>query len=103
MSVDSKFSHLAWIKTPRKAGGLGDINAPVLSDLTKEISRSYDVLLEDAGVALRGTVIIDGNGTVRNHSAYDLPVGRNVDETLRCIEGLQFADEHGEVSCRLRP
>lgn len=96
-SVDSKFSHLAWINTPRKEGGLGEMKIPIISDLTKSISRDYGVLLENDGVALRGTFIIDPKGILRQITINDLPVGRNVDETLRLLEATQFADKHGEV------
>jgi len=75
-SVDSHFTHLAWIKTPRKEGGLGKMNIPLVSDLTKEISRSYGVLLEDQGITLRGLFIIDPQGVIRQITINDLPVGR---------------------------
>ncbi|ORX99918.1 AhpC/TSA family protein [Basidiobolus meristosporus CBS 931.73] len=96
-SVDSEFSHFAWVNTPRKEGGLGNMEIPILSDITKKISRDYGVLLEDAGVALRGLFIIDPKQNVRIMQVNDLPVGRSVDETLRLVEALQFTDIHGEV------
>ena len=95
-SIDSKFTHLAWINTPRKQGGLGGINYPLVSDLTKQIATAYDVLL-GGGVALRGSFIIDPKGIVRQATVNDLPVGRNVDEALRLIEAFQFTDKNGEV------
>lgn len=82
-SVDSGFTHLAWIKTDRKAGGLGTINIPLLSDLTHRISKDYGVYIDDLGHTLRGLFIIDGNGILRQITMNDLPVGRSVDETLR--------------------
>uniref|UniRef100_A0A3B3C943 Thioredoxin-dependent peroxide reductase, mitochondrial n=1 Tax=Oryzias melastigma TaxID=30732 RepID=A0A3B3C943_ORYME len=97
VSVDSHFTHLAWINTPRKAGGLGNIHIPLLSDLNKQISRDYGVLLEGPGIALRGLFIIDPNGVVRHMSVNDLPVGRCVDETLRLVRAFQFVETHGEV------
>eukprot|EP01027_Heterolobosea_sp_BB2_P020985 GEZU01029989.1.p1 GENE.GEZU01029989.1~~GEZU01029989.1.p1 ORF type:complete len:198 (+),score=85.45 GEZU01029989.1:77-670(+) len=97
ISVDSEYSHLAWINTPRKQGGLGQMNIPIISDITKQISRDYGVLLEDAGVALRGLFIIDDKGILRQITINDLPVGRSVDETLRLIKAFKFTDEHGEV------
>jgi len=97
VSVDSHFSHLAWINTPRKQGGLGEMKYPLLADLTKQISKDYGVLLEDAGIALRGLFIIDPKGIVRQITINDLPVGRSVDETLRLVEAFQFVDKHGEV------
>lgn len=97
VSVDSHFSHLAWVNTPRKDGGLGKLDYPLLADLTKKISRDYGVLLEDAGISLRGLFIIDPKGVVRQITINDLPVGRSVDETLRLIKAFKFTDEHGEV------
>ena len=96
-SVDSHFSHLAWTNMPRKKGGLGKMNIPLLSDLNKSVSRDYGVLLEDAGIALRGLFIIDGKGVLRYSGINDLPVGRSVDEVLRLVEAFQFTDKHGEV------
>lgn len=96
-SVDSQFSHLAWTQLPRNKGGLGKMNIPIVADLTKQISRDYGVLLEDAGVALRGLFIIDDKGILRQITMNDLPVGRSVDETLRLVQAFQFTDKHGEV------
>lgn len=96
ISVDSKFSHLAWRNTPIDQGGIGPIHFPLVSDLTKEIARDYGVLVNDA-VALRGTFIIDKAGIVRHATLNDLPIGRNVDETLRIIDALQFTETNGEV------
>lgn len=97
VSVDSQFSHFAWRNTPVNQGGIGPVKFPLVADLTKNIARDYDVLLEEAGVALRGTFIIDGNFAVRSATVNDLPLGRNVDETLRTLEALNFHEEHGEV------
>jgi len=96
-SVDSHFSHLAWTETPRNKGGLGTMKIPILSDLTKQVSRDYGVLLEDAGISLRGLFIIDDKGILRQITVNDLPVGRSVDETLRLVQAFQFTDKHGEV------
>ncbi|KAL1934384.1 hypothetical protein VTP01DRAFT_6566 [Rhizomucor pusillus] len=96
-STDSEFSHLAWINTPRKQGGLGEMNIPIVADKTKKVARDYGVLIEDAGVALRGLFIIDPNGIVRQITINDLPVGRSVDEVLRLVEAFQFTDKYGEV------
>src|SRR6476469_6361699 len=85
VSVDSKFSHLAWIRTPRADGGLGGLKYPLVSDITKKISTDYGVLL-DGGVALRGTFLIDKNGILRHALINDLPLGRNIDEALRMID-----------------
>jgi len=97
ISTDSHFSHLAWISQPRKQGGLGGLSYPLVSDFSKNISRDYGVLIEEAGIALRGLFIIDPTGVVRQMSVNDLPVGRSVDETLRLIKAFQFVEQHGEV------
>ncbi len=95
-SVDSHFTHLAWKNTPRKEGGIGQIRYPLISDLTKSISRDYGVLLE-GGVALRGLFLIDKEGKVRHALINDLPIGRSVDEALRTLDALQFHEQHGDV------
>jgi alkyl hydroperoxide reductase subunit AhpC len=97
VSTDSHFSHLAWLNTPRKEGGLGGLKYPLLADKSMKVGRDYGVLLEDAGVTLRGLFIIDRNQTLRQITVNDLPVGRSVDETLRLVQAFQFTDEHGEV------
>ncbi len=97
VSVDSQFSHLAWVNTPRNEGGLGGLDYPLVSDLSKEISKSYDVLLEEEGVALRGLFLIDREGVVQHQLVNNLPLGRNVDEAIRIVDALQFVEEHGEV------
>ncbi|MBL0954257.1 MAG: peroxiredoxin [Leptospira sp.] len=100
VSVDSEFSHLAWKKTPKKEGGIGEIKYPLIADKTKEIAKSFGVLIEsgpDAGVALRGTFIIDPQGVIRQATVNDLPVGRNIEEALRLIKAFQFVEKHGEV------
>ncbi|KAJ9592031.1 hypothetical protein L9F63_001410 [Diploptera punctata] len=102
VSTDSHFSHLGWINTPRKAGGLGPINYPLLSDFNKKISRDYDVLIDSVGIALRGLYIIDPKGVLIQMTVNDLPVGRSVDETLRLIKAFQFCRETWRsLSCKL--
>ncbi len=96
VSVDSHYTHLAWKKTPRAAGGIGPINYPLISDLDKNIARSFGVLL-DKGIALRGLFLMDKKGVVRHALINDLPLGRNVDEALRLVNALQFTETHGEV------
>ena len=95
-SVDSQYSHLAWIKTPRAEGGLGGLKYPLVSDITKKISQDYGVLLE-GGIALRGLFLIDKHGVVRAMTVHDLPLGRSVDEALRVLDALQHFEKHGEV------
>ncbi|UCD30502.1 MAG: peroxiredoxin [Planctomycetota bacterium] len=95
-SIDSQFTHLAWKSTPRKQGGLGEIKYPLLSDLNKQASCSYRVLL-GGGVAARGIFIIDDKGILQSYTVNNLAVGRSVDEALRLIQAYQFVAEHGEV------
>lgn len=96
VSVDSKYSHLAWKNTEVNKGGIGQVKYPLVSDLTKSIARDYDVLMGDA-VALRGTFLIDQEGMVRHQLINDLPLGRNIEEAIRMIDALKFFQEHGEV------
>jgi len=76
---------MQWCAMPRNKGGLGDMEIPLIGDISKKLSEDYDVKLKN-GVALRGTFIIDGKGILRHKSINDLPVGRNVDEVLRLVE-----------------
>lgn len=96
-SCDSHFSHLAWCKQPRKQGGLGDMNIPLLADKSGKIARDYGVYDEETGIPFRGLFIIDGKQNLRQMTVNDLPVGRSVDETLRLVQAFQYTDEHGEV------
>lgn len=96
VSIDSQFSHWAWKNTPVQQGGIGNIQYPLVADLDKSISRQYGVLL-DAGIALRGTFLIDRDGLVRHAVVNDLPLGRNIDEALRMVDALQFHEQHGDV------
>lgn len=96
VSVDSQFSHFAWKNTAVENGGIGQVRYPLVADLTKEISKAYDVLL-DGGVALRGSFLIDTDGTVRHAVINDLPLGRNIDEMLRMVDTMLFTNEFGEV------
>ena len=97
VSIDSQFSHLAWKNTPVEQGGIGDIGYPLVSDLTKQISRDYGVLFEGAGIALRGTFLIDREGVIKHMVVNDLGLGRNIDEALRMVDALQHLERHGEV------
>jgi alkyl hydroperoxide reductase subunit AhpC len=99
-SIDSVFSHLAWWNTSRKEGGISGVKIPLLADVTREVAKAYDVLIEDgadAGVTLRGLFIVDPEGKLRHITMNDLPVGRSVDEALRVIQALRFNAEHGDV------
>ena len=96
VSIDSHFTHLAWTNVPREQGGIGKVSYPLVADLSKSISESYDVLC-DGGIALRGLFLIDKEGTVRHQVVNDLPLGRNVDEAIRMVKALQFFEQNGEV------
>jgi peroxiredoxin 2/4 len=96
VSVDSHYTHLAWKNTPPGEGGLGQVKYPLVADLDKNISRAYEVLINDS-VALRGLFLIDKEGTIRHAVINDLPLGRSVDEALRMLDALQFTEAHGEV------
>ncbi len=96
VSVDSQFSHFAWRETPVEEGGIGRIKFPLVADLSKQISRDFDVLLNES-VALRGSFLIGIDGTVRHAVINDLPLGRNVDEMLRMVDAMLFTNEYGEV------
>ncbi|CAI5735026.1 unnamed protein product [Hyaloperonospora brassicae] len=97
VSCDSPESHLAWTRLPRQKGGLGKMDIPIVSDLTKLISAKYGVLVEQDGVALRGLFIMDKQGVLQQITINNMPIGRSVDETLRLLKALQFVEEHGEV------
>ena len=96
VSIDSKFSHLAWRNTDRKQGGLGEISYPLIGDLSKQICKDYDVLA-DFGVAFRGLFLIDKDGVIQHQVINNLPLGRNIDEALRMVDALKFHEDNGEV------
>ncbi|MGE4397970.1 MAG: peroxiredoxin [Campylobacterales bacterium] len=96
VSIDSHFTHLAWKNTPVEKGGIGKVGYPMVADLDKSISQNYGVLL-DAGIALRGSFLLDKDGTVRHAVINDLPLGRNIDEMLRVVDAMLFTNEYGEV------
>ncbi|KAA1476385.1 peroxiredoxin [Dentipellis sp. KUC8613] len=98
VSTDSEYTHFAWSTTPRASGGLGpNLQLPLLADRAWTLARSYGVLLEEDGVALRGQFLIDPKGVLRQATINDLPVGRSVDEALRLVKAFRFTEEHGEV------
>jgi peroxiredoxin (alkyl hydroperoxide reductase subunit C) len=96
-SVDSKFSHFAWLNTSRSKGGIQGVTYPLISDINKTIAKDYDVLTPDGSVALRGLFLIDREGVVKHQVVNDLGLGRNIDEVLRIVDALQFTEEFGEV------
>lgn len=97
ISIDSQFTHNAWRNTPVKQGGIGPVGYTLVADVSHSICQSYGVEHPEAGVAFRGTFLIDEQGVVRSEIVNDLPLGRNVDEFIRLVDALQFTEEHGEV------
>lgn len=97
VSIDSQFSHHAWRETPVNKGGIGAVKYSLVADVKQTIVKAYDVLHPEAGVALRGSFLIDEQGIVRHQVINDLPLGRNIDEMLRMIDALDFHEKHGEV------
>jgi peroxiredoxin (alkyl hydroperoxide reductase subunit C) len=96
VSVDSTYSHLAWKKTPEEEGGIGPVQFPMVSDLTKDISRAYGILTE-AGVSLRATFLVDRGGIVRHATVNEMDLGRSVQELLRTLDAVRHIDETGEL------
>ena len=109
-SIDSKFSHWAWLNTPKNKGGIQGVTYPLVADLSKTIAENYDVLAGEydvdeegnaafsgAPVAYRGLFLIDKEGVVRHQVINDLPLGRSVDEALRMVDALNYFEKHGEV------
>ena len=97
VSMDSEFVHNAWRNTAIDDGGIGPVQYPMIADIKHDIMRAYGVEFPEAGVALRGSFLVDKNGVVRHQAVNDLPLGRNVDEMLRMVDALQFHEEHGDV------
>ncbi|EPL6455434.1 peroxiredoxin C [Providencia rettgeri] len=97
VSFDSEFVHNAWRKIPVDNGGIGEVKYPMVADIKREIMKAYGIEHPEAGVALRGSFLVDKNGVVRHQVVNDLPLGRNIDEMLRMVDALQFHEEHGDV------
>jgi peroxiredoxin 2/4 len=96
-SVDSVYSHFAWLNTPKAKGGIEGVTYPLVSDLNKTIARDYDVLVPNDGIAYRALFLIDKQGIIRHQLVNDLPLGRSVDEALRMLDALIFFEKNGEV------
>ncbi len=97
VSIDSEFTHYAWRNTPVDKGGIGEVGFPIVADKTHRICQAYGIEHPEAGVALRGSFLVDKNGIVQHQVVNNLPLGREVDEMLRMVDALQFTEEHGEV------
>jgi len=96
-SVDSPYTHLAWLNTPKEQGGIQGVTYPLVSDMNKKIAESFGVLVENEGIAYRGLFLIDQDQVVRHQLVNDLPLGRNIDEALRILDALLFFEKNGEV------
>ena len=90
VSVDSKFSHFAWLNTDKNQGGIKGVKYALVSDLKKEIAEAYDVVEENMGVAFRGLFLIDKEQTVQHQVVNNLPLGRNIDEAIRMVKFVQL-------------
>jgi len=97
VSIDSQFTHNAWRNTPINEGGIGPVKYAMVADVKHDICQAYDVEHPEAGVAFRGSFLIDAQGVVRHQVVNDLPLGRNIDDMLRMVDALNFHEEHGEV------
>lgn len=96
-STDSEYALNAWNNAAESDGGLGGVSMPLVSDASHTLSRDYGVLVEDAGIALRGTFIIDPQGVLQQVTINNASVGRSVEETIRLLDAFQFVAENGEV------
>lgn len=96
-SIDSVFTHHAWLNTPISKGGIEGVTYPIVSDIHKTIAKDYGVLCEKEGIAYRGLFLIDKEGIVRHQLVNDLPLGRSVDEAIRTLDALIYFENNGEV------
>jgi len=109
-STDTEQSHWGWLQLEKKQGGIKGITYPIVADTNKTISANYDVLngeyfydeqnqmqATDELIAYRATFIVDKNGVVQHQLVNNLPLGRNIDETLRTLDALIFNEQNGEV------
>ena len=96
-SVDSQFTHRAWAQVDRSEGGIKGVNYPLLADISKKIARDYGVLMEDAGIALRGLFMINKDGELKHATINHLDLGRNIDEVLRLLDAIDHSEQYGEV------
>jgi len=97
ISVDSHFTHLAWVSQPRSQGGIEGTTFPLISDLGKQITQDYDVEVPDSSFSLRAVFLINRDGTVQYQAVHNTDIGRNIQELLRVVDALQFTEQHGEV------
>lgn len=96
-SIDSCYSHLAWLEMPKLKGGIEGVSYPLVSDIHKTISNEYGILHPSEGIAYRALFLIDRQGIVRHQLVNDLPLGRSIPEALRMLDALQAFEKEGEV------
>lgn len=96
-SIDSPYTHLAWLRTTKEKGGIEGVSYPLVSDMKRTIARDFNVFFEEEGIAFRGLFILDREGVIRHQTVNDLPIGRSVEETLRILDALIFSEKHGDV------
>ena len=100
VSIDSQFVHKAWVESKEEDGGLGgSLDYPLLADVGKQMATDYQVLLEDAGVALRGLFLINPEGVIVQNTTNFMPVGRSAKEAFRLLKAFQFVATHGDQVC----
>ncbi len=97
ISTDTHLSHLEWKKKPIQAGGIGNVQFPMVSDITRRVANGFEVLVNDS-MCMRATFVLDGDHIVRYQATHDLPFGRNVDEIIRVIDALQYHEKNGMVT-----
>ena len=110
VSTDTEETHLAWLFTPKKKGGIEGVTYPLVADTAKTIAANYGVLggdwdydetgnlvFDGVPIAFRGTFLIDKEGIIRHEYVNFFPLGRNIEDTLRIVDAWQFTCEHGEV------
>jgi peroxiredoxin 2/4 len=97
VSVDSVYSHQAWLNQSKEKGGIQGVQFPLLSDITKVISQAYDVLNQETGSTYRATFIINAQNIIQHIQLNNMSVGRHIPEILRTLDAIQFTEKHGQV------
>ena len=98
VSIDSPFSHLQSLLLSRKQGGLANLNYPLISDLSQNITRDYKLLTEE-GLALPGLFIIDKEGIIQYYIVNNLLCSRSINELIRILESIQYVKKNPGQAC----
>ncbi len=96
VSTDTHFVHKAWADA---TDTIGQIKYPMLADAAHVLSKQFGVLIEEDGLALRGTFIVSPEGQIKAYEIHDLGIGRNAEELVRKVQAAQFVAEHGDKVC----